>query len=82
MASIKLQQTFLWLGSLIHAHVYCRNNEIKFTGQFGERGVRYELHVPNGEDHVLSRQVNIPHISTLLNDNEAKVVGSLNLWLV
>jgi hypothetical protein len=34
-----------------------RNNEIKFTGQFGETGVRYKLTVPKGQHTVLSRQV-------------------------
>lgn len=38
-------------------HCGFRNNEIKFTGQFGEKGVRYQLTVPKGQPNVLSRQV-------------------------
>lgn len=34
----------------------CRNNEIKFTGQFGEQGVKYTLDVPKGQQDVLTRQ--------------------------
>jgi len=37
-----------------------RNNEIKFTGQFGDKGVRYQLTVPKGQHTVLSRQVRFP----------------------
>ena len=43
--------------TLLLFNVACRNNEVKFIGQFGEQGVRYSLQVPKGQAEVLSRQV-------------------------
>ena len=37
----------------------CRNNEIKFTGVYGEQGIKYTLQVPKGRTDVLSRQVRV-----------------------
>ncbi len=34
-----------------------RNNEVQFTGQFGERGVRFTLSLPAGDAAAASRQV-------------------------
>lgn len=34
-----------------------RNNEVSFTGTFGEQGVRYTLTVAKGDQQALSRQV-------------------------
>ena len=42
----------------IHDFCTCtRNNEVSFTGTFGEQGVRYTLTVAKGDQEALSRQV-------------------------
>eukprot|EP00884_Botryococcus_braunii_P018348 jgi/Botrbrau1/5197/Bobra.0172s0065.1 len=38
-------------------HCGNRNNEIQFTGAYGETGVRYKLSVPQGDAKALNRQV-------------------------
>lgn len=43
-----------------HSHhflVTIRNNEVSFTGTFGEQGVKYTLTVAKGDQQALSRQV-------------------------
>ena len=40
-----------------HSFTCNRNNEVSFTGTFGEQGVRYTLTVAKGDQEALSRQV-------------------------
>ena len=55
--------TFLYVGMYMTVHcayflVWCvRNNEVSFTGTFGEQGVKYTLTVVRGDQQALSRQV-------------------------